>query len=69
MVPNDPERAIKTAPVGIIIKASNIPNAGLGAFANKAFPARTRFGPYEGTKEDIVDESEVKESGYSWLVS
>ncbi|CAG5119181.1 unnamed protein product, partial [Candidula unifasciata] len=60
------EYSKRTLPVGLVIKRSKIPHAGLGVFALKDFPARTRFGPYKGKKE--VDETIAHESGYSWQI-
>ena len=54
-------------PQGLAIKKSNIEGAGLGVFATKFLPARTRFGPYVGKKEE--NEDVAHKSGYSWQVS
>ncbi|XP_035827333.1 histone-lysine N-methyltransferase PRDM9 [Aplysia californica] len=57
----------KTLPEGLIIKRSTIPGAGLGVFAVKDFPSRTRFGPYGGKK--VKDEATAHLSGYCWQVT
>ncbi|XP_059143954.1 histone-lysine N-methyltransferase PRDM9-like [Physella acuta] len=56
----------KTLPPGLVIKTSNIPDAGLGVFALTSFPARTRFGPYGGKKEK--NEQMAHDSGYCWQI-
>ena len=63
----DQDCAIKTLPPGLTVKKSKIPRAGQGVFATKNFPARSRFGPYGGSK--VKDRDEAQSSGYSWLVS
>ncbi|BFY99171.1 hypothetical protein BsWGS_02211 [Bradybaena similaris] len=55
-----------TLPEGLIIKKSRIPKAGLGVFALKDFPTRSRFGPYEGREER--DEDVAQDSGYCWQI-
>ena len=62
----DPQRAVKTLPPGLAVRTSSIPNAGQGVFAKKAYPARTRFGPYEGKR--LTDPKVAQASGYSWQV-
>ncbi|GFR70460.1 histone-lysine N-methyltransferase PRDM9-like [Elysia marginata] len=63
---DDPEYCRKTLPQGLEIKKSKIPKAGLGVFATKFFPVRSRFGPYSGRKE--TDWMIAYESGYCWQV-
>ena len=62
----DPNRAMKTVPPGLEVRESGIPNAGLGVFATKFFPVRTRFGPYEGRR--VTDPDIAHSSGYCWQV-
>ncbi|KAK7092228.1 hypothetical protein V1264_008012 [Littorina saxatilis] len=63
----DPNRALKTLPPGLEVKESGIPNAGLGVFATKFFPLRSRFGPYEG--RSVSDPDIAHSSGYCWQLS
>ncbi|XP_070174800.1 histone-lysine N-methyltransferase PRDM9-like [Littorina saxatilis] len=63
----DPKRAMKTLPPGLEVKVSGIPDAGLGVFATKFFPLRTRFGPYEGRR--VKDPDIAHSSGYCWQIS
>ena len=63
----DPEKAIHSLPPGIVVKASGIPGAGLGAFSTQEFPARTLFGPYGG--ELVLNAENAHKSGYAWQVS
>jgi hypothetical protein len=59
-------RAMETLPPGLEVRESSIPNAGLGVFTTKFFPARSRFGPYQG---DIITDGEIAHSsGYCWQV-
>ena len=60
----DSQRAVKTLQPGLAVRASSIPKAGQGVFATKAFPARTRFGPYQGKR--LTDPKVAQKSGYSW---
>ncbi|XP_070174303.1 histone-lysine N-methyltransferase PRDM9-like [Littorina saxatilis] len=62
----DPNRALKTLPPGLEVKESGIPNAGLGVFATKFFPLRSRFGPYEG--RSVSDPDIAHTSGYCWQI-
>ena len=62
----DPDRAVKTLPQGLAVRTSSIPNAGQGVFASRAFPARSRFGPYQG--KILTDPNAAQVSGYSWQV-
>ena len=57
---------MKTLPPGLEVSESGIPNAGLGVFATKFFPVRTRFGPYEGRR--VTDPDIAHSSGYCWQV-
>ena len=49
-----------------MIKASGVPNAGLGVIASVFIPKGTRFGPYEGIIEEKLEQ--VHRDGYSWQV-
>ena len=61
-----PDRARLTLPPGLVVRESNIPNAGLGVFnQGQTVPKRAHFGPYEG---EVMDRDEAIESGYSWVV-
>ena len=48
--------------MGITIAHSNIPGAGLGAFAMKDFPKNTFFGPYTGERHRSTERA--NQSGY-----
>ena len=62
-----PDRARLTLPPGLVVRESNIPNAGLGVFNHgQTVPRGAHFGPYEG---EVTDRDEAIESGYSWMVS
>ena len=58
-------RSDVSLPHGIVIKESSIPKAGSGVWAETPVPKGVRFGPYEGT---IVDDIEDAHSGYCWQV-
>ena len=61
-----PDRARLTLPPGLVVRKSNIPNAGLGVFnQGQTVPRGAHFGPYEG---EVTDRDEAIESGYSWVV-
>ena len=60
------DHAKRSLPDGLIVKEASIKNAGLGVWAEKAFPKGVRFGHYGG---EIVGEEEGRESGYAWEVS
>ncbi|CAC5377323.1 PRDM7_9 [Mytilus coruscus] len=60
------KRAMETLPEGLSVKESRIPNAGLGVFADKTFPQRSRFGPYEG--EVTTDPDKAHSTGYAWQI-
>ena len=62
----DSQRALKTLTSGLVVRESSIPNAGQGVFATKSFPARSRFGPYQGKM--LTDPELAQASGYSWQV-
>ncbi|XP_013089835.2 zinc finger protein 62 homolog isoform X1 [Biomphalaria glabrata] len=62
----DEDYSKKTLPEGLVIKSSEIPEAGLGVFATKFFPSRTRFGPYLG--KIVTNKMEAHKSGYSWQI-
>ena len=57
---------MQTIPDGLVIKASGVPNAGLGVIASVFIPKGTRFGPYEGIIEEKLEH--VHRDGYSWQV-
>ena len=58
-------RSDLSLPNGVVIKESSIPKAGSGVWAETPVPKGVRFGPYEGT---IVDDIEDAHSGYCWQV-
>lgn len=61
-----PDRARLTLPPGLVVRESNIQNAGLGVFnQDQTVPKRVHFGPYEG---EVMDRDEAIESGYFWVV-
>ncbi|XP_059165107.1 uncharacterized protein LOC131947800 [Physella acuta] len=62
----DKDYCRKTLPPGLVIKTSDIPDAGLGVFATTFFPARTRFGPYVGKNKSI--EQLAHDSKYCWQI-
>ncbi|CAC5383651.1 PRDM7_9 [Mytilus coruscus] len=62
----DERRAINTLPDGLSVKESRIPNAGLGVFADKTFPSRSKFGPYQG--EITKDAEKAHHTGYAWQI-
>jgi hypothetical protein len=57
-----------TLPEGLVIKKSRIPKAGLGVFAVKDFPIRTRFGPFEGQEEKSHDVAQESAYNYKYIV-
>ncbi|XP_030069220.1 histone-lysine N-methyltransferase PRDM9 [Microcaecilia unicolor] len=65
--PGSSNRSALTLPLGMRIRPSNIPQAGLGVW-NEAttLPKGVHFGPYEGI---ITDEDEAANSGYSWVIT
>lgn len=61
-----PNHSALTLPPGLRIKASGIPEAGLGVWNEASdLPVGLHFGPYEG---QITEDEEAANSGYSWLV-
>ncbi|KAL4222938.1 Histone-lysine N-methyltransferase prdm9 [Mactra antiquata] len=62
----DADRALHTLPLGLIVKDSSIPNAGLGVFTEKEIPARVMFGPYGGVKSYNLQKAH--DSGYCWQI-
>ncbi|KAK3558646.1 hypothetical protein QTP86_022960 [Hemibagrus guttatus] len=61
------DRARQTLPLGLEVRKSSIPDAGLGVFnKGETIPLGAHFGPYEG---DLVDREEAMNSGYSWVIS
>ncbi|KAJ8355124.1 hypothetical protein AAFF_G00095490 [Aldrovandia affinis] len=62
--PGGPSRARLTLPLGLEVRVSGIPGAGLGVFnRDQRLPVGVHFGPYEG---ELTDEDEAIDSGYSW---
>uniref|UniRef100_A0A1I7X352 SET domain-containing protein n=1 Tax=Heterorhabditis bacteriophora TaxID=37862 RepID=A0A1I7X352_HETBA len=61
------DRAQKSVPAFVRIKASSIPHAGMGAFATTHIPAGIVFGPYQGVL--INDVKFAQEDGYSWEIT
>ena len=59
--------AKNTAPPGLVVKESQIPKAGLGAWTSQFVERGVRLGPYKGEKVKTEDKAHV--SGYSWQVS
>ncbi|KAJ8349168.1 hypothetical protein AAFF_G00185930, partial [Aldrovandia affinis] len=60
-----PSRARLTLPLGLEVRVSGIPGAGLGVFnRDQRLPVGVHFGPYEG---ELTDEDEAIDSGYSWM--
>ncbi|KAJ8355146.1 hypothetical protein AAFF_G00090620 [Aldrovandia affinis] len=61
-----PSRARLTLPLGLEVRVSGIPGAGLGVFnRDQRLPVGVHFGPYEG---ELTDEDEAIDSGYSWMI-
>ncbi|KAJ8389742.1 hypothetical protein AAFF_G00114480 [Aldrovandia affinis] len=61
-----PSRAQLTLPLGLEVRASGIPGAGLGVFnRDQRLPVGVHFGPYEG---ELTDKDEATGSGYSWMI-
>ncbi|XP_062597364.1 histone-lysine N-methyltransferase PRDM16-like [Saccostrea cucullata] len=58
------DRALLTAPPGISIRNSSIPNAGFGAWTEMFIPKKTILGSYEGK---LVPISEVRDASYGWI--
>ncbi|XP_066120961.1 histone-lysine N-methyltransferase PRDM7-like [Saccopteryx bilineata] len=59
--------AALTLPPGLRIRASGIPEAGLGVWNEaSALPVGLHFGPYEG---QITEDEEAGKNGYSWLIN
>ncbi|PAV63079.1 hypothetical protein WR25_19852 [Diploscapter pachys] len=59
-------RARNTIPAFLRIKKSEMPNAGLGVYANTFIPIGIVFGPFEGVL--VNDESKVERDGYAWQI-
>ena len=55
-------------PKHLSLKASPIPNAGLGIFAREVIPIRTRVGPYAGTLVKGSVDDFPNESEYLWQI-
>ncbi|CAF4302830.1 unnamed protein product, partial [Rotaria sp. Silwood2] len=60
------DHAKNTVSIGIKVATSNIPTAGLGAFAIKEFPRNTFFGPYTGERHRSTERA--NKSGYAWTI-
>ncbi|XP_066216080.1 histone-lysine N-methyltransferase PRDM9-like isoform X3 [Saccopteryx leptura] len=59
--------AALTLPPGLRIRASGIPEAGLGVWNEaSALPVGLHFGPYKG---QITEDEEAGNNGYSWLIT
>ena len=63
---NIEDRALQTLPDGLIIKVSEIPDAGCGVFSRGFISKCTRFGPYEGVIEE--NNAHKHTNSYSWKV-
>ena len=63
---NIEDRALQTLPDCLIIKVSEIPDAGCGVFSRGFIPKCTRFGPYEGVIEE--NNAHKHTNSYSWKV-
>ncbi|KAJ8367502.1 hypothetical protein AAFF_G00317250 [Aldrovandia affinis] len=62
-----PSRARLTLPLGLEVRVSGIPGAGLGVFnRDQRLPVGFPLGPYEG---ELTDEDEAIDSGYSWMAA
>ncbi|KAM7060123.1 histone-lysine N-methyltransferase PRDM7-like [Molossus nigricans] len=62
-----PNHSALTLPPGLRIRASGIPEAGLGVWNEASdLPVGLHFGPYEG---QITEDEEAANSGYSWLIT
>ncbi|XP_059165083.1 histone-lysine N-methyltransferase PRDM7-like [Physella acuta] len=62
----DKDYCRKTLPPGLAIKTSDMPDAWLGIFAKRFFPAQTIFGPYVGKNKSI--EQMAPDSKYCWQI-
>ncbi|KAJ8377599.1 hypothetical protein AAFF_G00255570 [Aldrovandia affinis] len=61
-----PSRAQLTLPLGLEVRVSGIPGAGLGVFnRDQRLPMGVHFGPYEG---ELTEEDKAIDSGYSWML-
>lgn len=61
------DRPRQTLPPGLEVRASDIPDAGLGVFnMGETVCVGTHFGPYQG---ELVDQEKAMNSGNSWVVS
>uniref|UniRef100_A0A8C7HVV2 Histone-lysine N-methyltransferase PRDM9-like n=1 Tax=Oncorhynchus kisutch TaxID=8019 RepID=A0A8C7HVV2_ONCKI len=61
-----PDRARLTLPLGLEVRTSAIPGAGLGVFNHRhSVTQGTHYGPYEG---ELTDTELAMESGYSWVI-
>jgi hypothetical protein len=55
-------------PAELTVKPSDIPNAGLGVFANRFIPRGVKVGPYEGRRVEKVDMGDLPSTAYAWEV-
>uniref|UniRef100_A0AAZ3NNK7 SET domain-containing protein n=1 Tax=Oncorhynchus tshawytscha TaxID=74940 RepID=A0AAZ3NNK7_ONCTS len=61
-----PDRARLTLPLGLEVRTSAIPGAGLGVFNHgHSVTQGTHYGPYEG---ELTNTELAMESGYSWVI-
>ena len=68
--PEDVMCAAKTSlPKCLVIKSSQIPNAGLGVFSNSHIQKGVRFGPYIGKKVKMEDVEDETNTSYMWEVN
>ncbi|XP_066132954.1 histone-lysine N-methyltransferase PRDM9-like [Saccopteryx bilineata] len=62
-----PNHAVLTLPPGLRIRASGIPEAGLGVWNEAStLPVGLHFGPYQG---QITEDEEAGNNGYSWQIT
>ena len=61
-----PDHAEKSAPPGLVVKESQIPDAGSGVWSIEPMEKGVRLGPYKGEKVKTEDTAHL--SGYSWQV-
>ncbi|XP_069101761.1 zinc finger protein 85-like isoform X2 [Argopecten irradians] len=60
------DRSLHTLPVGLSVRESSIPNAGLGVWSDHEILTRTRFGPYKGVETQDLDKAHS--TGYAWQI-
>ena len=61
-------KAYASLPDGLEIRESNIPDAGLGVFATRAFKSGIRFGPFQGKKIHCNAPNDDFDTSYMWEV-